>query len=303
MRKFKLIVKACALIAYAFLLIIHFIVKDHYQLLQVFFYAFPLPILIFTGSTVTLLFYRTRTYFVLGICLILALVVYWFSTSYNFSNNTDIPKDASSILFWNAADGWDLPVDVLMESISSMKPDIIGLVEAEYATVEDIDLLSTTFPQYEFRILKGNMLVGVKGRIENVIFKAEERSYHINFIEAQLRNGRISVAITDIFQSPTMDKKKAIETVLQFASQKKTDLIIGDFNTPQESVHFKSFQTEYRSFHEYGQGFTATWPFGIPLLELDQIFAKKNLTPILLKKFYYPESDHGMLVGYIEEQF
>lgn len=301
MRKIIVMVRACALIVYAFLLVMHFIVKDHFQILQVFFYAFPLPILIFLGSIITLLFYKPRRYFIVSICITLGLTGIWLNTSYNFSNNTEIPEDAISVLFWNAADGPQLPMEVLLERISIIKPDIIGLVEAKNASPENITLFSKTFPSYEFRILEGNMLVGINGHIEHVLYVAEKNSYHVNYIEAQLKYRTVSVAITDIFQDPTMDKKKAIGTVFQFISKNNTDIIVGDFNTPQESVHFKDFKADYTSFHDYGSGFTATWPFAIPLLELDQIFAHKTLTPILLQKFHYSDSDHAMLVAYMEE--
>ncbi|WP_166643255.1 endonuclease/exonuclease/phosphatase family protein [Gelidibacter sediminis] len=301
MKTSKLIIKACAVIAYAFLLMMHFIVKDHFQFLQIFFYAFPLPILIFLGCVITLLFYKTRTYFIAGLVIILGLTAYWFSSSYNFVRHTDIPEDATTVLFWNAADGYELPVNVIVERISIIKPDVIGLVETQYASENDLELLSTTFPSYEFRILGGFMMVGVKGSITKVNYLMENASYHVNFIEAQLPSGAISFAVTDIFQSPTMDKKKAIGTVLKLASQRNTDIIVGDFNAPRESVHFKAFEKNYTSFSNYGQGFTATWPFEIPLLELDQIFARKPMTPILLQKFNYPESDHAMLIGYYKE--
>lgn len=301
MKTSLLIIKACAVIAYAFLLLMHFIIKDHFQILQIFFYAFPLPILIFLGCFITLLFYKTRSYFISGFVIILGLTIYWLSSSYNFSSHTDIPEDATIVMFWNAADGWKLPVDVLVERITTIKPDVIGLVETQNASEDDLELLTSTFPSYEFRILEGFMMVGVKGAITKIDYKTEYASYHVNFIDAQLPSGAISFAITDIFQSPTMDKKKAIGTVLKLASQKNTDLIVGDFNAPRESVHFKAFERDYTSFSSFGQGFTATWPFEIPLLELDQIFARKPMVPILLQKFNYPESDHAMLVGYLKK--
>ena len=288
------------MIAYAFLLLIHFILKDHFRFLQIFFYAFPLPLIILLGGFVTLLFYKRKRYFILFFCTTLGLTGIWLNNAYIFPKTVEIPKDATSIIFWNAANRATIHLDILSEKIRNIQPDIITLAETENASAEDIQQLSQDFPNYEFRILEGDMLLGIKGHIKKITYTIEENSYDINFVEAQLNSGPILIAFTDTFQSPTMDKRKTLSTVLQLASQRNSDIIVGDFNTPYESVHFRSYETDYTSFHDYGQGFNATWPYGIPLLEIDQIYASKKFTPILLQKFYYKVSDHAMLVGYFK---
>lgn len=300
MMKIFVILRACALFAYAFLLLIHFILKDHFQFLQIVFYAFPLPILIFIGSVITILFYRSKAYFIFLICLIIVLNIVWFNNAYIFPRHVEIPENATSVIFWNAADRPTIPMAILSKNINKIQPDIIALVETEHATEEDIVQLSEEFPAYEFRILDGYMMIGVKGHIKNVSYVIEEYSHDINFVEMEIANGPLLVALTDTFQSPTMDKRKTLGTVLQLVSERNVDLIVGDFNTPYESVHFRNFEIDYNSFHDYGQGFSATWPFGIPLLEIDQIYTVKTLSPILLQKFYYNVSDHAMLVGYFK---
>lgn len=286
--------------AYALLLLIHFILKDHFQFFQIFFYAFPLPILIFMGGVMTLFYYKPKTYFISLIGLTLMLTSIWFNNAYFLPKPVEIPENATSVLFWNTADRPTIPMEILLENIKNIQPDIIGLVETEYATEEDIQNLSKQFPAYEFRILDGFMMIGVKGQIKNITYVSEAYSYDINFIEMQLPSGPILVALTDTFQDPTMDKRKTLETILQLVNERETDLFIGDFNTPYESVHFRKFETNYTSFRDYGQGFSATWPYGIPLLEIDQIYTASNYTPLLLQKFYYPVSDHAMLVGHFK---
>ena len=289
-----------ALIAYALLLLIHFVLKDNFHFLQLVFYAFPLPILIFIGSFLTVFYlFRPRTYLIDIIAMMVILTAIWLKNSYVFSNTTDvIPASATSVLFWNAADGHDLPVRVLIENIDKLQPDVIGLVEATNATAEDILKLSTAFPEYDFRILEGGMLVGVKGHIAEISYMGEDQNYDINIVEAQVDNGFFTIAITDTFQDPGMDKRKTLGTVLELVSQKNTDIMVGDFNTPYESVHFRDYKKEYTSMRNFGQGFTATWLFGFPILEIDQIFVNKKFRPITLKKFQNRASDHAILVGY-----
>lgn len=294
------ILRACALFAYAFLLLTHFVLKDHFQFLQIFFYAFPLPILVFIGSIITILFYKPKAYFIFFICLTIGLTGVWLNNAYIAPKHVAVPEDATSVIFWNAADKATIPLEILLKDIKRIQPDIIALVEAEHATEEDILELSKAFPKYQFRILDGFMMIGVKGHIEDVTYVVEEYNYDINFVKLQLQNGPLVLALIDTFQSPIMDKRKTLETVLHLISENNSDLIVGDFNTPYESVHFRNFEVDYTSFRKYGQGFSATWPYGIPLLEIDQIYASENLIPILLEKFYYEVSDHAMLVGYFK---
>lgn len=300
MRKTILILRACAVIAYAFLLIIHFILKDHFWIFQIVFYAFPLPLIILLGSFVTLLFHKPKPYFIFFICTTLVLTGIWLNNAYIFRSEIEIPKNATSIIFWNAANRATIHLDILSENIRNTQPDIIALAETENASAEDLQQLSKAFPAYDFRILEGDMLIGIKGHIEKITYTVEEYSYSINFVEAQLTTGSFLIAFTDTFQSPTMDKRKTLGTILHLVSQRNADIMVGDFNTPYESIHFRNYEMDYTSFHDYGQGFSATWPFGLPLLEIDQIFISKKHTPLLLKKYYHKVSDHAMLIGFFQ---
>lgn len=288
------------MIAYALLLIIHFILKDHFRFFQVYFYAFPLPILVFMGLVITFLFYRPRSYFIFFSCFTLGLTAIWLNNSYIFRHQADVPKKATSVLFWNTADRSHIPREILTEKIKDARPEIIALVEAENANQEDIEQLSAEFPDYEFRILQGNMFVGVKGHINSITFKEEPQSYEINFIDLSLDSGSFMLALTDTFQDPSMNKRKTLSTILKLSNEKQTDLMVGDFNTPYESVHFRPFEEYFNSFHNYGQGFSATWLFGVPLLEIDMVWLSQKFHPLLLQKFNYRFSDHAMLIAYFE---
>lgn len=302
MRKIIVIFRACMLIIYALLLLVHFVLKDHFQFLQIIFYAFPLPNILFVGACISfiLLFIKPRSFFIYTFLLTVVITGIWLNTAYIFPKAITIPENATSVIFWNTANRRNIHVEILSENIKTINPDIISLVEAENASEEDLITLTIEFPDYEFQILEGDMLIGVKGKIKNVIYTNQPYNYDINFVEAQLQNTTVWIAITDTFQSPTMDKRHTLGTVLQLVSEKNADLIVGDFNTPYESVHFNDYKTNYTSFHDYGQGFSATWPFGIPLLELDQIYVSKRFAPLLLQKKYYDVSDHAMLIGYFK---
>lgn len=302
MRRIIVLFRACLIIGFVFLLLIHFVIKDHFRSLQIIFYAFPLPNIIFVGASISvvLLFVKPRTHFVFIALLTLGITGLWINNAYIFPKTIDIAENATSVIFWNAANRRTIHIPILSENIKNLNPDIISLVEAKNASKEDLTKLTETFPNYEFEILEGDMVIGVKGQIKGIDYVNEPYSHDINFVRAQLDHKSILIAVTDTFQDPKMNKRKTLGTILNLVLERDVDIIVGDFNTPYESIHFKPYKTNYTSFHDYGQGFSATWPYGIPLLELDQIYVSKRYSPLFLQKTYYDVSDHAMLVGYFK---
>ncbi|MCB0383388.1 MAG: hypothetical protein KDD05_08860, partial [Psychroserpens sp.] len=168
---------------------------------------------------------------------------------------------------------------------------------AKYLTKTEVELLSKALPEYEFKDLDANMLVGVKGQLLNETLYTAEESHNIYLIEATANSQHIKVIIADIYAYPFINKEPPLNRVLEIAKANEVSIIMGDFNTPYESVHFKDYFEYYTSFHSFNNGFTATWPLGIPLFEIDHIWIGKEYTPVALEKKYYEVSDHALLIA------
>ena len=55
-------------------------------------------------------------------------------------------------------------------------------------------------------------------------------------------------------------------------------LIVGDLNTPTDSVFLRPLRQSYRNaFESAGRGYAATWPVPLPLLALDQAWFNAGL--------------------------
>jgi hypothetical protein len=146
---------------------------------------------------------------------------------------------------------------------------------------------------YKVEYLKSNMIVASKDKIETLNSIQINQNLNLNHI----RVGNQTYLLVDIYASPIHNKKDALNNVIEYANKNSIDVILGDFNTPFESIHFKKFKSKYTSLRTYQKGFSATWPFGIPLLELDQIWLKNEIKPLGLEKTHYSCSDHPVLVG------
>ncbi|WP_034061714.1 endonuclease/exonuclease/phosphatase family protein [Lacinutrix jangbogonensis] len=290
--------KAYTLGVYAFFILLHFVLKDHLFPLSILFYATPLVLTIGFGCTILWLYKKNRIALFLIIILQSCLVYYWLNHQYSIAITKTTSVESKSILFWNIAKNENgFPEDIILDKTTSEDIAILTFVEADNVSYKDFLNLKNLYNQYTFKKLKGNMLIGVKGSIESIMYKTEENKFKFNHIISEIDNKKTSILIVDVYANPFYSKEDALKSIITYANINKIDIIVGDFNTPYESIHFKNLHKTFTSFHSYGDSFTATWPFGIPLLELDQIWVDESVYPLNLKKYNFLFSDHQLLIA------
>ncbi len=293
--------KAFFLIGCFFLLANYFFLKDTFYISGIIFYAFPLPIIIVLGVVSSWLFFKKRTFVVIGYIFWVLVSLFWFSNNFQSNNSSGNDKERESILLWNIAKKDNHPIDIISKNAKASNPNIIALVESMSNNDSIIRLYKEKLPNYQFKSLKGKMLIGVKGSIDSIHFQYSKQNYQFNHLVLKIKQKNVSIMIVDVYASPFHSKKDALTSIKDYAIENDVDFIIGDFNTPFESMYFRLFEDSYKSFHKYSNGFTTTWPHGIPLYELDQIWLNNKMQPIFLNKKYYKNSDHAMLIGYYKD--
>ena len=280
------------------LLVIHFIIKDRIHSVSVLFYACPLPLIIIFGLFVFLLFYNKKYVNSVLFTLLIGSIIY-FGFHYFGAAKEHLPNTTRyHILLWNASRIKPFTQDFLLDHIKQSKPEIIALVEAEDVSYNDLKILEHDFPAYEFRILQGNMLIGVKGTIKNVSFETAPNVCKYNYIMATVHQNPMNILIADVNADPSLIRKIPLDIIQDYVENKHpVDVVLGDFNTPYESAFMKPFKAKYKSFHPYSLGMTSTWPLPFPVIEIDQIWLAQNYNPIKLKKFCSDLSRHKLLIA------
>lgn len=285
------------LIIYGIVLFIHFVIKDRVYPINIIFYACPLFILIIGNLLLCILYFKIkRVFYLLTACLVF-LTFFWFTNYYNVSSISESLDGKESILFWNIARKDKEPLEVLVKEIKNFEPSMIALVEAGELDHRYITAFRKSHPHYSIRILEGEMLLAVKGDIKTVKYYAIEDSYKFNFVEVTIAGQKKSILIADVNAVPFNNRKLALAAIHEFISKKNPSFVVGDFNTPYESLYFADFRSALHDFHSVSDGFTTTWPFGIPFTEIDQIWSAKEIKPLQLYKEYYTASDHALLIG------
>nr|WP_321225222.1 endonuclease/exonuclease/phosphatase family protein [uncultured Psychroserpens sp.] len=288
--------RAYLLIGYAFLLILHFLIKDNLFPLSILFYASPMPIIIAIGLILLVIFFRRKKIRILLIVVCSMLTALWLFNDYKSTKPT-LSLDTTKVLFWNLAKRNSLPIETLKSQISNNKPEILAFVEAPKEILTNFEALKLELPDYNFKVLDGAMLVAAKGSITLLDFVYEDDLQKSAILEITTKQQRTKIMIVDATANLFVDKKIPLNHILDLANKYKVDCIVGDFNAPYKSAFFDAFKNNYKSFHNYNNGFTATWPNGIPLLELDHVWLSKKYKPVLLKKNYSKDSDHALLIA------
>ncbi|MGB0981891.1 MAG: endonuclease/exonuclease/phosphatase family protein [Winogradskyella sp.] len=290
--------KAYLFIGYAFLLLVHFGFKDYFYVSGIIFYAFPLPILILGITIICTLFFSSKIIRYSSLLLIGLLLLLWFKNYYFNYNIADI-KSKHSIVLWNIAEEKNKNLDYLKQKIKIEEPETLLFVEA-FHNVRDSAYFYSQLKSYNVKCLAGSIIVASKHKIDYVKYVKEVSNFKFCHIKLHSEKKPLEIIIVDVYARPTHNRKDALHKIISYAELNNIDIIAGDFNTPYESVHFNTYEDNYQSLRKFQNGFSATWPFGLPLLELDQIWIKKSLKPIALKKHKTINSDHAMLLGYFD---
>jgi endonuclease/exonuclease/phosphatase family metal-dependent hydrolase len=70
-------------------------------------------------------------------------------------------------------------------------------------------------------------------------------------------------------------------------------VLMGDFNTPSDSVHFDSLRQGFQNaFETGGNGNAATWPVPLPVLAIDHIWTNRLVRVHSARHAGSVQSDH-----------
>jgi hypothetical protein len=284
--------KAYLLVVYAFFILLHFFIKEYFHPLSILFYATPLILIIVFGLIITCFYYKTKPFYIIIIIQII-FISFWFKNNLYFNSTKAQRQNYKTILFWNLAKKKTFPKVVIESEIKNHHPEVLAFVEDKSDFLKNKDSISG----YSYKRLVDNMSVLYKGELLDVKFYYNEENYKLNLVTIKYKNKVSTYLIVDVYADPFTNKAEAHKVITKLANDNNIDVVLGDFNTPFESVFFEDYKTNYNSLRTKSNGFTATWFYGLPLLELDQIWLNKTHETLLLEKRQYSNSDHKLLIA------
>jgi vancomycin resistance protein VanJ len=144
-------------------------------------------------------------------------------------------------------------------------------------------------------ITKGEILSKASG------YLGRRGRYHL--LEVALNGERFHVLLVDLDGDPLRSRAPAFAPLTKMIASysNANPIVMGDFNTPLDSILFESFrQYLTHAFESGGHGFYETWPIPLPVLAIDHIWVSKKIKVASCKLNWSRLSDHRSVVANIE---
>jgi vancomycin resistance protein VanJ len=179
---------------------------------------------------------------------------------------------ATRLLLWNVLYG-ARGVDAIMERVREIDPDVVFFIEAD-------DLAPKAPPGWTWRWIDHGMAVGVKGEIRSAEVVPLGPGSRAAVLELGVKGRPTRAILADLVSFPFSPRGPAFAALDALRRRVKPDLVLGDFNTPRDSVHFDAWRGELtHAFEAAGRGWDLTWPSRPSLLAIDHVWCAPTLTP------------------------
>jgi hypothetical protein len=203
------------------------------------------------------------------------------------------PASALRVSTWNVGHELHVRPDLWPAAAES---DICAMVETGRFTEEEWRRFTSTAPQESWLRLDAGTAIGVKGSILDSEPIHEPLSPFRAFRVRLSLTGwdPFNVIVVDIHSQPWFSREPVMKAIYQAAAADRRCIILGDFNTPSQSRWLRPWRAAGLRLANDGprNGFRETWPYGLPLWTLDQIWTGPNWEALATQHVRYG-SDHA----------
>lgn len=300
----------CVVISSGFLfttgLLLRLTIRDTIPYVCVFYYATPtillsVAALILSGNC---LLYRKKRFAVIWFVTALLMFGWWHHVTH--CSHSALPSASETvaskkILFWNISyvdAGWP----AILEELQKHDADIIGLVEVDAGYPHILNQVRAAFPEHHL-FWAGHGILLARGEWELREWGSLNRDGNFAVVRASFPDGtQIDTVLVDIHGFILMPRGPAMQSLNEVLTRHtgKPVCLMGDFNTPPDSVFFQSIRNRFEnSFETAGSGYYVTWPTIAPLLALDQIWLPPGTTASS-ELYETPHSDHRLVTATVQ---
>jgi hypothetical protein len=277
-------------------------VRDSNDLLAPLFYATPWPVLaVFTFGFLRY-FWRQPVAVFAVIFVAHMLGAAWIMENWHTPQLSKEPADLR-VLQWNVA----RPVHWRPEIIGQVKTfnaDVIAISEPIPTSKEGKYIHRTkaaendwraAFPDYSFELRGEDFLCLIRGEVVNrrlgILFPGSPYALY----EVRVKDRKMRILQVDIDARPLHPRRKPLGALVDLVGTLSDQplILIGDFNTPRESVHLEPLQKNLQhAWLTAGAGCAETWPSFLPVLSLDQVWCGYGLSAVRCQHGVTFRSDH-----------
>ena len=274
---------------------LHLTLRDAVPGLAVLYYALPRGILILLAATAALasLAQGSRRAALSWTVIAVGIACWWHSAEW-IDASPPTSEAGVRVMYWNVArgiSGWD----AVIARIEHEQPDLVALGETAYPTGEFRAMWRERLPQYDISFLGAGMVCLVRGTSTRSEIPRISKYSQVRQIDVAIDGSELRCLIVDVYAHPLYDRRTVLAEIARIADESsgRPMLVLGDFNTPVDSVHFHDLRRSLvNTFEHAGSGYIATWPAFAPILSLDQIWANRHVEIVNCRHGRTSVSDH-----------
>jgi len=287
-----------ALVALAFLM--HLTVRDRFHRPAFFFYATPWSVLVVATVLLALLWHRRGRRGIAAACTVLSLFALscWLAQDWEWRRATTT-RGGLRVVLWNV-DRPEQRFPGISHWLRSQEADVLAIAEREPKKRDRLARWKAAFPGYKVITSHGEMLSLVRGEVLSVEENVLGPGSFSTLLRTRLRGREVLILQVDMNGNLPVSRRQPIERIAGIVAAQRAEplLVLGDFNTPRNSVCFAPLRAEVsNAFETVGRGYAATWPMPVPVLSLDHIWGNPRLRPVRCEIVSSWHSDHRALVA------
>lgn len=240
------------------------------------YYGLPRPVLLILSCLVLWTATKWKWFYRLVCLSVLAWVAY---CDVGWSTGSPSKPTTERVVFWNI--GRNLVDDVeQVDEFLNASPLIVGLVETGDLSKSWLDDWRARWPGYQFAKPSSGCLLIVRGEILSSGYEPLGQSSAALWVDCNWQGERVRAVVVDFVANPWISRQEPLRrlTGLVRAWSDLPLVVMGDFNTPDDSVWFDELHHQlHEVFSIAGSGYAPTWPWPMPVLKLDQMWINEWL--------------------------
>lgn len=234
-----------------------------------------------------------------AVLLGVVLVGLWVLENFRPEISDGAPPNSIRVLFWNVGRGDFGSWEEISQQLSVFDADVIALAEATADEVQTADFWQSRLPEYQALPLGGGLLVLAKGQLGRRGAATLAGGGRFRRVAVKVRDVELDLILADIISSPLRSREPPLRKLAEVlaAQRDRPTLVVGDFNTPPNSVWFDDWRKEWtHAWDVSGEGYRATWPLPVPILTLDQVWGNREIEFHRCIGSWSSSSDHRAVV-------
>lgn len=278
-------------------LLLRLTVRDRLPWLSILFYVAPLGVAaaLLWGAVACLREPRIRRPLV-AFALLITVAWAWMQFSFRSKSPSD---DSIRVSCWNVArglGGWDGVVD----GVQKLDADVIVLVETDRLPDAE-QVWKKAMPGRSVKLLPRGLTLIVQGEAGEPRTLPLRSHCTASAVDVTVQGQGLTIVAVDILSAPYAPRGLPLNQLAASVDPiDRPTIILGDFNTPPESVWFAPLRERFaNAFEAAGSGYAATWPVPLPVLTLDQIWVDRSLSVESCRHEWSAHSDHRPVIATI----